>query len=826
MKDIDKIALAGLLHDIGKFAQRAHAQGADIDISDIDFQLFCPKNQKGDFTHKHAGYTAKVLGDYIVEKQQDKKRIVKANTLDGKFTEISAKHHVPETDEQWIVAAADRLASGFEREVFEEYNHKVEEEVSKSFSEQQLDHLFNSDKKFKLSKFTPDNIFPTDEKGDGYKNLWEDFVKDLQKLYEYENYPEHLKVQALDYLLKKYTSFMPSATSFKFKNNKVIKPNIPLYEHLKTTSVFASAIASMSKENQKKVLDYYKNKKDTLDEKVFLIIAGDFFGIQNFIFDEVSTKFASKILRAKSAFIQILIKVLAYYVCEKLGVSYYSIISTHAGKFEILVPNEKEIIEKLKEIQKELNEFFMEEFFATTGVGVAFCEASVGDFILEGKYKNLRKKLADKVEEIKYKKFDLQNLGYKLFDIEKDLNNQNLCDFCHKRKGKNKEEYTICKSCERFVKIGQKLTKNRFIAITKKQNKDDIRIFKNYYLHFFDNPSKELAKDDIFIFDISKDTEFYGMEKWELQSYVATASILDKEEREYLNKNRDKELEENEVLTFEDLAKLSVREGINNAKREMGVEALMSLKGDADGMGNFIKDSDVTDSFAKYNFFAKMIDYYFSVYVPEKFMKNAPFYTVFAGGDDLFVLGAWDKTIDLAQKVRDDFVRFTDDKLTFSIGLIMSKANKPVNFLASVTEEALEKAKDYCCIYEKNECEDYDKCDEDRAVKKDALTLFNETMKWQKYEDVRKKFFEKFKHPKDEEFATTFLYRLIDLCEMSKKSKSDARATIWKSKLSYLYTRNISNKEFDLLNFLDEVINKYPKEFKTNLFEYIYKHRK
>jgi len=796
MDEINKVALAAFLHDIGKFAQRAK-----INVDDIDFQYFCPRDKNGNFTHKHAGYTAKVLEDYIVEKQKDKKRIISANSLNGKFIEISAKHHTPENKKEWIVAAADRLASGFEREFFEEYN-QAEEDISKLCKER-LDHLFAKNKKFKLDKFESDNIFPVDEKGIGYKKLWEEFIEDLKKLYKFENYPEHLKIQALDYLLKKYTSFIPSATAFKYKDRE-IEPNIPLYEHLKTTSIFASAIYSMNKENQNKVLAYYRGEKDTLDEKVFLIIAGDFFGIQDFIFDEVKTKFAAKVLRAKSAYIQLLIKVLAYYVCEKLGISHYSIISTHAGKFEILAPNEKEIIEKLKDLQKELNDYFVEEFFGMTGVGIAFEEASVGDFILKDRYKKLRERLANIVEEIKFKKFGLNEIGYKLFNIDKDLNNQNLCEFCLKRKGKKEKEYVICDSCKRFVTLGKKLVKYNYIAITKRENKDNIKIFKDYYVHFFDNPSKELAKDDIFIFDISKDSEFNGMEKWELKSYVATT--------------KDKE-----ILTLEDLAKLSVSDN-----EEAGVEAIMSLKGDADGMGNFIKDSHVTNSFAKYNFFAKMIDYYFSVYVTEKFMKDKPFYTVFAGGDDIFVLGAWDEVIKLSQLIRDGFVKFTDNKLTFSVGLIMSKANKPVNFLAKTTEEALEKSKEYCCVMEEDICEDnIEDCNE-KGIKKDALTMFNETMKWDNYEKVKNKFFNKFKHPLNKEFPTTFLYRLLDLCEMSKNVKYNRNIenTIWKSKLSYIYTRNISDKEFDLLEFLDEIIKNYPKESKVNLFEYIYKNRK
>ena len=820
MTDIDLIALAGLLHDIGKFGQRAQ-----IDIDEYDLQRYCPRDKHGNPTHKHAAYTAKILGDLIVEKQKSDHRIVPAKSLNDNFITISAKHHIPETDEEWIVACADRLASGFERESFKEYNKRVEEEVRTSYKEQKLDHIFVKNAKFPLSPLLSDNIFATDENDEsGYRKLWEEFESGLKKLDG--KLPKHIKIQALEFLLKKYTSFMPSSTSFRYKDYEIIKPNVPLYEHLKTTSIFASAIASMSDENRSKVLAYYKEKKDTLDEKVFLLIAGDFFGIQEFIFNEVQTKFAAKTLRAKSAYIQILTKVLSFYVCKELGLSKYAIISTHAGKFEILAPNEKAIIDKLETIQKELNEYFIDHFFGQTGVGITYEKASIGDFILKDHYKDLRKRLGDKIEEIKYKKFDLFTRGYKIFEIEEGLNNQNLCDFCHKRKGKG-EEYKICSECEKYVKIGEKLTKNRFLTIrTKRKESGDIEIFEGYYLHFFDNVSKELTKEDIAIYDISNDEEFRGLEKWELASYV------------YLKDGR-------ELATFEDIAKQSVKEGIKEeGKREYGVEAIMALKGDVDGMSDFIKNSDVTDSFAKYNFFAKMMDYYFSVYVPVKLMQHKPLYTVFAGGDDLFVLGAWDETIEFGKNVREDFIKFTGGRLTFSAGMIMSKANKPVNFIAQSVEEALEDAKDYCCVKKHHICKEViegngnsehelakvvqdkeDFCENSDVIKKDALSLFTETSRWDSYIDTRSNLLPSLQ---TKNLKTAFLYRLIEIADMSKKVgfAGDIHSTIWKSKLNYTYTRNVDPSNTQLLHLLSDVIEKFPKEFKMVLFEYLYTRRK
>ena len=851
IEDVDLIALAGLLHDIGKFGQRA-----EINIDDYDWQNYCPRDKNKNPTHKHAGYSAKILGDFIVEKQKSgDKRVIGADSLDANFINISAKHHKPETKEEWIIASADRLASGFEREYFEEYNQKVEEEIKTNYKEQLLDHLFVKDKKFDLSKLEPENIFPIafENKKSDYKALWNDFIIDLAKINkDKKKYPERLKAHALEYLLKKYTSFMPSSTTFKYKDYEPVKPNISLFEHLKTTSIFASAIAGMNEENQNSVLNYYKTgNKEDFEKKVFLLVAGDFFGIQDFIFDEVQTKYAAKILRAKSAFVQILTKVLAYYVCEQAGVGEYSIISTHAGKFEILLPNQKEIIEKLENIQDEFNKYFANQFFGQTGVGITWIEASIEDFLVKKSYKNLRVELGNRVEEIKFKKFGLNKYGYKIFEIDEDLNNQNLCDFCHKRKGEVKKGVVICNECDKYVKLGQKLaeySRKDFGSMAINKEEGGIHIFKDFYLHFFNEPARENAKKDIYLFDIRADSEFRGIEKWEIASYVASDNILNALEKEYIEKKAEKP---SGILTLNELALLSVKDGLKadeksySLKRERGVEALMALKGDGDGMGKFIRESDVTDSFAKYNFFAKMVDYYFSVYVPQKFMQNKPLYTVFAGGDDLFVLGAWDEVINLAQNVRDDFVKFTGGKLTFSVGLVMSKANKPVNFLAFNAEEALEDAKDFCCEVknvksEKNNIckiascvevckhkEEFCKEENEKISKKDALTIFNESVKWESYKYVKDTLYDTLsKLPKDK-LNSSFLYRLIDLAQMSKEvmCEGDIKSTIWKSKLNYTFRRNVGDSNVDVLAVLDCLIEHYPKEFKLAVFEFIYKRR-
>ncbi|NOX15680.1 MAG: type III-A CRISPR-associated protein Cas10/Csm1, partial [Epsilonproteobacteria bacterium] len=340
MKNVDMIALAGLLHDIGKFGQRA-----GIELKDGIYQQY-------DYRYTHARYTAQILNELSFN-------------LGDEFSDISATHHNPKDDLSWIIASADRMASGFERETFEEYNEKSDKE---DFKKQRLWYLFDKNKRYKIDVLKPENIMPKDDRAvtNEYKELWEKFEDDLKSIKEKGK--SIVDSFTIDYILKKYTSFIPSSTTFKLKDYAPVKANIPLYEHSKATAVFASVIYKLYEKNNHNITNYYKDKSGDMEQNDMLLIAGDFFGIQKFIFDSVPTAKASKILRAKSAYIQILTKTIAFYIVERLELSHQSIITTNAGKFEILGVNDDDTKKKLKEIRKELDSFFIKEYFGESGL--------------------------------------------------------------------------------------------------------------------------------------------------------------------------------------------------------------------------------------------------------------------------------------------------------------------------------------------------------------------------------------------------------------------------------------------------------------------------
>ena len=60
---------------------------------------------------------------------------------------------------------------------------------------------------------------------------------------------------------------------------------------------------------------------------------------------------------------------------------------------------------------------------------------------------------------------------------------------------------------------------------------------------------------------------------------------------------------------------------------------------------------------------------------------------------------------------------------------------------------------------------------------------------------------------------------------VKKTTKTNPMATIWKSKLSYSFSRNNDNLGENIYKILDEKIDNNPKETKMFLCEFIYKRR-
>ena len=99
---------------------------------------------------------------------------------------------------------------------------------------------------------------------------------------------------------------------------------------------------------------------------------------------------------------------------------------------------------------------------------------------------------------------------------------------------------------------------------------------------------------------------------------------------------------------------------------------------------------------------------------------------MFSGGDDFIFIGPWDMIIDFAIEVNKEFRRYSSNNpwITISAGIELSQANYPISRALINAEHSLEESKSFL-KYKNN-----------KIPLKNSVTLFGETLLWEKNPEV------------------------------------------------------------------------------------------
>ena len=876
---IYKIALAGYLHDIGKFAERAHDKNKRATENEEKIPGFFPDEKfindnmdlyqphfKDKYTHKHAVYTAAFIDhlEKILPEQFNKEKWGPGDS----FMNLAAGHHKPETPMQWIIAMADRISSGFDRQEFEDYNNEIAVRDYKktrlltifegiNLKDKWKDNLEKYDYRYPLKELAPETIFPvkhTNSKDDmsnkEYSNLFFNFVDSLEKLKHKQNI--HIWLEHFDSLFMIYASNIPAATV-----GRVI-PDISLYDHSKMTSALASSIYLYHKHNN--TLEDIGKIKDDYENKKFLIITGDFYGIQDFIFSEGGStgKAAAKLLRGRSFAVSLISELAADMLCREIGLTISSIVLNAAGKFTIIAPNTESALKAIEEVEKKINKWLIKNFFGESTFGISRVKASYNDFEVENKsFNNLMENLSKKSEIRKLTKIDLDKFGGAVENYLDGFNNdlnKKLCPFCGKRPSQREvekdpllgEEKSACKICRDHIYIGTNLVKSDKIAITTIDanihgQKLKEPIFDGYQLSFdVSGDLNELSKEGSLIKYWSISGAINGNISKEITAkfingYTPKYEEEDNQDSRLLagGKKENKKLElidyikEGYPKTFLHLAKKSLN-GTDKPDKFTGIEALGCLKADVDNLGLIFTCGLQHNNLSRTATMSRQLNYFFSVYLPYILGNHAEFkniYTVFAGGDDLFLIGPWNIIIDFASFLNDKFKEYVceNQDITISAGISINKPDMPVLSFSETAENALKKSK-----------ENY----------KDSLTLFGESVKWDEFKKLEEIKFEIKEWLECKCINKSMLFRFNNFIELARQEKGlkkldkfnmeDIECLQWRAKFKYNLIRNIGKDlneqgRKDAVKMVEESaewIEMYAGAMKISLWQIIYNQRR
>jgi len=729
-----RVALAGLLHDLGKFAERA---GLDVaaDLLEANVHQYCPRHEERGrvwHTHRHAAYTALALDEIEPLLPPLKGSAVApfaawgGAETDDSLINAAARHHRPETFLQWVVATADRVASGFDRESFETYNRAADEPAPRldHYTARQLT-IFEQVRlqvrpaggeaalewRYPLRTLSPGAIFPVraqgyerpdrDQARAEYRALWHAFEAALREIPASHRASLTLWLDHFESLWACHAHAIPAATAFG------VRPDVSLYDHAKAAAL---AVAFWRYHHERgddpaEARDAMRAYRDWDTDKI-LLIQGDLFGIQDFIFAAggETQRRAAKLLRGRSFYVGLLTECAALAVLDALDLPPTSQVINAAGKFLIVAANTDTTRSRLTQVRQRLDAWFLEHTYGQAGVGLAWQAASCNDFRRGSKegspFRALMARLFAQLEDAKLRRFGLcgERAPAPLFEGFLQGFEHGACavDGHSPATQELAPGVWVSDLAMDQIRIGGQLVGRERLLVTRDRLDGALRVpVLGYHVTFtggehdtgrFGREAQSgnlLRAWDFSLPESQGAALFQGYARRSVNAYVPRFEALNAwDEERYARctaEAEDFEPTVGAVKTFEHLA--CDARVLSEGGKWVGVPALATLKGDVDNLGLIFQRGLDAPSFARMAALSRQMNSFFAVHLPwlcrQEFKGT---YTVFAGGDDFFLVGPWRQQVQLARRLREDFTRYVAEnpEIHFSAGLVMTKPGLPV----------------------------------------------------------------------------------------------------------------------------------------------------
>ncbi|MBL1215634.1 MAG: type III-A CRISPR-associated protein Cas10/Csm1 [Ignavibacteriae bacterium] len=665
MADKDKVYISALLHDIGKFIERQKNTEWQNDAK----KYLHTKEASKEYAHRR--YSA-----LFIEKYLNNKQFVNNNA--NAILDLVLHHHNDNPKEvenylsidqrgvlQKIIRIADDLASS-ERQKDEQLKpvDYFLANLESPFNDINFERISNSELERNKAYIETTSIhtereghFPV-KKETAEENLYPKLVNSF--LAEIENIETE---DGLLSLMEKHLSHVPAQSPKKINNQDYLyKADINLFDHSRTAAAIAVCLfeeylngAYKGKEREICSNDY----KNNLTTKPAMLICGNVNGIQDFIFN-VKSKRAAKSLKGRSYFIQILSKVISKYIVEQFELKEANILYNGGGNFFILAPNYRK--NSINKLQTEIAEVLKE---TNLYLSLGFTEVDFNEF---EKFGNVFDRAVKRTNVSKKQKF-------------KDLQKENIFEpFPQKLKGESKYDQ---------LAEDLQLANSIYIGLDNNENSNRSeweKIFRklNYQVTLRTSPFEKQGV----LFNQTNFSETHesfhfavkDLPKWNKSNKKQFGEDFDFEEGESIGS----------IIPWKRFARL--------AEIDTGTEKLGVLKMDIDNLGKIFKDGIENPTIGRVAFLSRTLQWFFEGYVntllqSEKYRDRI--YPIFSGGDDFFVVGAWNSIFEFAIMMRNEFKEFVSAHpgITLSASLLIVDEKYPITQIARLAEERLEDAK-------------------------------------------------------------------------------------------------------------------------------------
>ncbi len=723
-----KLIIGSLLHDIGKVIYR---EGGD------------KRN------HSISGY------DYLREETTVKEKDI-LDCVKYHHAQLLKNANIGNDNLAYITYIADNIAAFADRREKENIDEKGFE---LSVPLQSIFNILNGNHQdfyYQPGDMNPEGgiNYPSNEKvrfsKDFYMKIRQNITDNLRGIDWNDEY-----VNSLLAVLEANLSYVPSSTA------KAELADISLFDHIKFTAAVASCIYDyLNVETTDYKAELFTKEKEFYDKKAFLLCSLDISGIQKFIYT-ITSKNALRTLRARSFYLEMMMEHIIDMILETLELSRANLLYSGGGHCYLLLTNTEETVHKLEKWKKEQKSWFLKYFQNELFVACSYAPCSANSLrnIPEGSYSEMFRKVSEGLSAEKMHRYDADEIIW--------LNNQKADDYTRECKvckhiGKV-DENGLCSLCNKIQKLSNDVLYSDFFSVVLEGEADGLPLPGGYLL-LADNEKtlpKRMDKDPYFVRAYAKNKMYTG-------KHIATKLWVG----DYTT-----------GATFEQFA-----------EKADGIKRIGVLRADVDNLGQtFVGGfSGKYSTLSRTAALSRQLSIFFKYYIRlilkngechiagSKELKERNATIVYSGGDDVFIVGAWNEIIELAVDLEEKFRKYTQGTLSISAGIGIYECSYPIAAIADETGELEAESK--------------------RMPEKDSVTLMDDgethvvgeteicdgTYRW---EELHKGVIgEKYKTIQDflgdsDKRGMSFLYRMLELIRNQSDKINFARFVYLLSRL-------------------------------------------
>ncbi|MDW8208312.1 MAG: type III-A CRISPR-associated protein Cas10/Csm1 [Chloroherpetonaceae bacterium] len=684
--ELQTLALGALLHDIGKFRERAGLPAPTV-----------PPGAR--YSHEPHSYAFVQQFQHLFSDPQ-------------RIGDLVLKHHAPELPDEQVIAIGDRLAAN-ERVDWEKEEAQAE---PRGRSNRRLlapfprlfDQTLPQERAFALQPLSLERsiLFPGNHTSgeQAYRQHWQQFETECQRLRTRDD------VETWMALLQKYLWCVPASA----RAQEI--PDVSLYDHARAVAAVAICARVQLGTDEERIQQLLQATTGS-KEPLCLLARVDLSGIQDFLYT-LTASGAGRSLRGRSFYLSLLAETVARWVLERLQLPITQLLYSGGGHAYLLLPACVEDTLCALRVEAECKMLALHNGDIRTVI--AWAPVTPEEFGPE-QFSERWREATQQADARKRAPLAGQDPAqfFQLFEPFERGGRLERCDVCQAeltgQEQADAEGTRKCRLCESFEELGRRLREaDRFVlrAVAPAGNervthwRDGLRAF-GMELHPRQGHTDVSPGDTVLMINrtdflpaAAQEGVSYGF-RWLTQVFPYD--------------------EHGDLLQFGPLAGQS-----------RGVERLAALRMDVDNLGRLFKEGFGKEaSLSRVASVSTLLRLFFEGYLNRLCQEEADWqgklYGLYAGGDDLFFVGTWDIMPAVATKIQKEFQEFVckNPCITVSAGIALFPPKYPLYQAAEDSKKALdERAKKH------------KRHSKETESKKNAIDFLEQTFGWEEWPDV------------------------------------------------------------------------------------------